>query len=436
MEMPAIIQNSLDYIEDNLKTELAAGELAAMAGYSVFHFCRIFAEKTGMPVAGYIQKRRIDHALAEISSGRKAIEVVLEYGFETYSGFFRAFVRLYGCSPRRFRQLYPGIIPRPLRPEVIGTMYSEKELRAILAHWDIDASLPIQNVYIMDGAKVSGNDWRVGEDYLLSTGDRQSVVKDRAIAKALAKQGFQSRALVPTREGADFLEGTQPFFLAHGLRGVPLDKDRRFGDLRQAFGAKYGQAIARLHRALKEIQRDYPADEINLYKTITEWALPKVEKQDEQWEMGLGHTFFVQYKTHFGALYAQLPRQLIHRNPNPSTILFDGSEVTGFIDFDMTEINVRLWDPCYCATGILSEGPDYFDKWLDILRGILRGYNEQAKLTKAEKEAVFHVICSIQMICIVYFQGIDKPEFQQLAKTNREMLTFIVQNRPSIDTIF
>jgi len=35
--------------------------------------------------------------------------------------------------------------------------------------------------------------------------------------------------------------------------------------------------------------------------------------------------------------------------------LFDGGEVSGFIDFDLSEINVRLWDVCYCATGILSE---------------------------------------------------------------------------------
>jgi Ser/Thr protein kinase RdoA (MazF antagonist) len=57
-----------------------------------------------------------------------------------------------------------------------------------------------------------------------------------------------------------------------------------------------------------------------------------------------------------------------------------------FIDFELSERNVRLFDPCYCATGILSETPELtqFDKWIEITSSILRGYNEAAHLTEAE----------------------------------------------------
>jgi len=84
--------------------------------------------------------------------------------------------------------------------------------------------------------------------------------------------------------------------------------------------------------------------------------------------------------------------------------LFDGSYVSGFIDFEISQINIRLWDLCYCATGILSEGSaEAYEKWLDILGGILHGYHLEERLTPEEKRAVFDVICSIQMICIAYF---------------------------------
>ena len=38
MENQAVIQNSLDYIEENLRTEISAIELAEMAHISLFHY--------------------------------------------------------------------------------------------------------------------------------------------------------------------------------------------------------------------------------------------------------------------------------------------------------------------------------------------------------------------------------------------------------------
>ncbi|NLC68859.1 MAG: phosphotransferase [Clostridiaceae bacterium] len=151
--------------------------------------------------------------------------------------------------------------------------------------------------------------------------------------------------------------------------------------------------------------------------------------------MELGNSFFNNFTESFGKLYDKLPKQLIHRDPNPSNILFDGDAVSGFIDFDLSEINVRLWDACYCATGILSEASDEaYEKWLDILGGILNGYDLEGKLAQEEKQAVYYVICSIQVICIAYFEKHDM--YRELAKTNRQMLQFIVHNKERIKNIF
>ena len=432
MQYPEVIRIALDYIEQNLKTDITAEELAQMANYSTYHYYRLFSSVTGSSVSGYILKRRLDHALAEISSGRKAIDVVLEYGFDTYAGFYKAFVKMYGCSPKKYLSIYQKHIP--IKPEV-AKMYSERELRKVLENWDIDKDLPISDIFIMDGAKVSGNVWKVGKDYILKTGDREKLLKNLSVSKALQRQGFTSSLPVLTKTGNEYLDGSEIFILTQGLKGNPLAKSDRFGDECGKFGEKYGKSIAQLHKALKTIQEDMSLDEMNLYNNVTEWALPSVKKQNMQWGMGIDESFFDDYIKNFGKLYDRLPKQLIHRDPNPSNILFEDGEVSGFIDFDLSEVNVRLWDVCYCATGILSEGiNEAYEKWLDILAGILHGYNLEGKLTQEEKQAVFYVICSIQMICIAYFGSHDK--FKELANTNRKMLRYIIQKKKSIDNIF
>ena len=63
----ALIQSSLDYIEENLKTEITAQELAAHANFSLFHYYRLFLRAVGVPVMQYISRRKLLHAIYEIS---------------------------------------------------------------------------------------------------------------------------------------------------------------------------------------------------------------------------------------------------------------------------------------------------------------------------------------------------------------------------------
>ena len=142
-------------------------------------------------------------------------------------------------------------------------MYTEKELRKILENWDIEKGLPIDDVYIMDGAKVSGNVWTVGSDFILKTGSREKLIKNLKVAKELSKQGFLSSLPVPTKTGSEYLDGKELFILTRGLKGSPLPKTDRYGSSRIDFGKKYGKSIAQLHKALKEVQNEVSPDEVN-----------------------------------------------------------------------------------------------------------------------------------------------------------------------------
>ncbi|OEG20798.1 hypothetical protein BCR25_00370 [Enterococcus termitis] len=119
--------------------------------------------------------------------------------------------------------------------------------------------------------------------------------------------------------------------------------------------------------------------------------------------------------------------------------MFLDQKISGFIDFDLSEKTIRLFDPCYCATSILSSlSADQYEQWLPILNGILQGYDQENPLTLEEKKALFYVICAIQLICVAYFSDQDNADdtTKQLAQTNRNMLEYIVQKKEEIQAIF
>ena len=93
MDNRAMIQRSLDYIEENLQTEITAEELAEMAHHSLFHYYRLFQQATGLPVMQYILRRRLLHGVYAMKQGQTKTDAALRFGFDTYAGFYKAFCR-------------------------------------------------------------------------------------------------------------------------------------------------------------------------------------------------------------------------------------------------------------------------------------------------------------------------------------------------------
>ena len=421
MQAETAIKKSISYIEQNLKENIPIEELANHAGYSLGHYQKLFSQITGTSVATFLNKRRLDATLTEIRRGRRAIDTAFDYGFETYAGFYKAFVRIYGASPKKYISKEESF------------MLSQNELRKILENWEIPQDLPVLTVPTINA---SSNVWVVGEDYILKSEEKSRLVTNLKIVKALQAAGANVGIPIATKTGMDFFEGDQVFTLTLGIKGNPLPLPDRFGKEREQFGVLYGESIATLHQSLEQVESELDVKQVNLFKQVTEWAMPLVKKINLQWSMGISENFFEDYTNAFETLFPKLPQHLIHRDPNPENIMFEKGQVSGFIDFDISERNIRIWDPCYCATGLLAnwnEVQNIQALWLEILSGVLKGYNHINPLTTAEKEGIYYVVCSIQMIFVAYCD--DIPELQELAKINREMLLYIIKNEMSIKRI-
>lgn len=125
-------ESCFTYIEAHIKEKITTDELASFMGYSLYHFCRIFYAYQGMTPMEYVLERRLQVALPEVIHGRKIIDIACDLGFETASGFSKAFRIKYGKSPSQMRSYVYQVKDDRLENEYknVPTRVAVKELEA------------------------------------------------------------------------------------------------------------------------------------------------------------------------------------------------------------------------------------------------------------------------------------------------------------------
>ncbi len=104
------IQRALDYIEENLKSDISNADLARVAGYSEYHFLRVFRETVRLTPADYIRKRRISEIVRRMTAERQPIaNLAFEYGFNSKENFIRAFKTEHHILPTDFKTVQSSL---------------------------------------------------------------------------------------------------------------------------------------------------------------------------------------------------------------------------------------------------------------------------------------------------------------------------------------
>jgi Ser/Thr protein kinase RdoA (MazF antagonist) len=297
-------------------------------------------------------------------------------------------------------------------------------IATILANWGIDCH-KAEQIYV--------SAWRIDDNYILKTGkDVDSIRRHIAITNCLRRFGIPVAEIVPTLEkDALLIADGNYYLLSKRLPGKHIENiyDQDYC----LFARRSGEVIANLHRALQVVQQEIQCWDNNLLDEMQGWIKAFFDAS--------GYSLISQQEFD-ASVYALekmsnfLPKQLIHRDIHFGNLLFENGDVTGYIDFDLSQINYRIFDICYFALGLLIDGFAYEDKsakWFQMLKNIIQGYESISMMTCEEKQAAVSVMECIELLFTAYF-------FQNgnlaLAENAANMFYWIRKNEKRIEAIF
>lgn len=105
MKYVDIIEDTINYIEENLESDIDLEYLAKRFYLSKFYFHRIFTAVMGVTLKEYISKRKLNYALELLNSTNiPMVEIALTIGYGTQESFIRAFKGSYGITPGAIRR--------------------------------------------------------------------------------------------------------------------------------------------------------------------------------------------------------------------------------------------------------------------------------------------------------------------------------------------
>lgn len=122
------VQAALDHAQQNLRRPVALAELAEKAGFSPFHFHRVFAGMTGETVGACVRRLRLEMAAGHLEFTSKSVtRIAAESCYDSLEAFSRAFKAHFGLTPSQYRNQAPktrrrrlGQGPAPIRADLAG----------------------------------------------------------------------------------------------------------------------------------------------------------------------------------------------------------------------------------------------------------------------------------------------------------------------------
>lgn len=98
-------QNAINFIEENILSNIALEDVASASRFSLYHFYRIFNTLTGMTIKEYVRLRRLSMAAMDLrDTNDSIIDIAVKYGFGSQEAFSRAFNNTFSIMPGEYRK--------------------------------------------------------------------------------------------------------------------------------------------------------------------------------------------------------------------------------------------------------------------------------------------------------------------------------------------
>lgn len=273
-----------------------------------------------------------------------------------------------------------------------GYVVMQEKIKLLLQKWGIE-EVSVSQVY--DSA------WQIGEDYILKVYEnKENLERNIRILQLLGEREVPVAEVVSTAESEKYiLKDGKAYVLTKRLTGNNIvEFDKEF-----SLAGKLGQALGKLHVALAEIGEKEVFWENSLLAELRGWVREVFEKKG--WK-DISREEFERVVCALEESYDKLPVQLIHRDVHFGNFLFHEGEFSGYIDFDLSQKNIRIFDICYFLLGLLCEEEKReisFEEWLEISKQVFKGYAEYISLCREELQAVPYVMEAIELLFGAWF---------------------------------
>lgn len=263
----------------------------------------------------------------------------------------------------------------------------------------------LTNWGILNGSvkQIYSSAWEIGDNYILKTGTNFAWLNSNlSLIKVLGDYHIPVATIIKTIDGADYItKDNTYYFLSKKIKGEHI-KDI-YGEEYKELSLLIGQVISRLHIGFQKCQEVLPCRDNNFYGEITGWVLNTIKDKEVN---SIPKHILNECISELEAVYSKLPRQLIHRDIHLNNMLFENKVLTGYIDFDLSQIDARIFDLCYMPLSFLIDNindDSKTAKWFEILHNIVEGYNMNIPLTQEEKKAIPIIMMAIEVLFVAYF---------------------------------
>ena len=269
----------------------------------------------------------------------------------------------------------------------------------VLARFGVAGHVSVEQIY--------KSVWSVGGKYILKRNSNAAQLdKSVEISEYLISKGIPVAKYIRAADGGFYIKH-QDFYYCLMTRIPGAHIDPFVGDCFQN-GKTLGGVVAGLHLALSRFKPEFECYDADLIRELASWIMPELEAKHIAFHDGV-----LELCRAFEPLYRSLPRQLIHRDMHTGNLLFENGRFAGYLDFDISQRNIRVFDICYLGSSLLVE--NYRDEerlclWKKIFSGIWRGYDEVSPLNDDEKRAVPALYVLNEVIFTAFFSKTGQPE--------------------------
>lgn len=290
----------------------------------------------------------------------------------------------------------------------------------LLKQWNIEGS---------DILELQEGVWCIDQTYILKAYEHQSDgMKNLHIYQSLQQYGIPIPEVIPTRLGESYaIEDNTLYILTLRLFGNHKSKEEVISN--PAIAHNIGKTIAKLHRAFAGITGQINLIDNNFVNELKGWIRRSIQEHAAD---SFTHEIIDASIEELAAVYDRLDKHLIHRDLHLGNLLFDDNEVTGYIDFDLSQINARIFDIAYlCAGWTVEQVTDarFMADWKKAVQDILSGYQEEQPLSFLEMNALGIMMCCIEILFVAYFSNINDTANSTKAE---ECLRWLWKNRMNI----